>query len=225
MRGKYVRIAGTAALMIAGVFIAGSIVRRSGPGTATPGQPLLEPAMIEGEAATFALASKALTYANAPEKAGDRTLDKFYSLRAFPSAPPVIPHELLEDKSMGGKGCLGCHKDGGYVPPFKAYAPVTPHPQLENCRQCHVAQTKAAAFAAESMWQRPEPPEIDLQSLAGGPPPIPHSLQMRENCLACHAGPGAVAKIRTPHPERVNCRQCHVPAETNEVFVRAGGLQ
>jgi cytochrome c-type protein NapB len=39
---------------------------------------------------------------------------------------------------------------------------------------------------------------------------------MRENCAACHSGPGARAEIITTHPERVRCRQCHVPVTTRE---------
>ena len=38
---------------------------------------------------------------------------------------------------------------------------------------------------------------------------MPHSLQNRENCLACHAGPAAPIEIKVSHPERSNCRQCH----------------
>jgi cytochrome c-type protein NapB len=224
MRGKYVRITVASVVMIGGVFAIGSIVRHRSPQPLESG--VLQPEVIFAEAETFALASKALAYANGVDgEQTKRTLDNFHALRAFPGAPPVIPHALLEDKSMGAGNCLGCHRDGGFTPVFKAYAPVTPHPQMENCRQCHVPQQKAAPFVA-STWQRMAAPEVDGQHLAGAPPPIPHTLQMRENCLACHAGPAAVAKIRTPHPERVNCRQCHVPQETNEVFQRAaGGVQ
>ena len=41
-------------------------------------------------------------------------------------------------------------------------------------------------------------PEIDGAALPGSPPPIPHDLQMRSNCLACHAGPAAVREVRIP---------------------------
>ena len=57
-------------------------------------------------------------------------------------------------------------------------------------------------------------------ALDGSPPVIPHQLQLRENCLACHAGPSAPKEIRVTHPERVNCRQCHVP--NNKVTVDVG---
>jgi nitrate reductase (cytochrome), electron transfer subunit len=218
---KYIRIAAVSAFMLLGVFALGS--RVSSRASVPPAPPVLTPEVIEGEAETFRLADQGYRFlASSEEKNTRRTLDVFDSRRAFPGAPPVIPHPLLEDRSMGGKGCLGCHKDGGYVPAFKAHTPITPHPQYDNCRQCHVPQSKEVALFAASKFQRIQAPAIDGQSLPGGPPPIPHSLAMRENCLACHAGPGAVAEIRTPHPERTNCRQCHVPSEDTGVFQRGG---
>jgi hypothetical protein len=53
------------------------------------------------------------------------------------------------------------------------------------------------------------------------PPTIPHKMLMRENCLACHSGPAAREEIRTSHPERERCRQCHVPVTTTARFSRA----
>ena len=52
----------------------------------------------------------------------------------------------------------------------------------------------------------------------GAPPRIPHRVLMRENCVACHDGPGAREEVRTTHPERWRCRQCHVPVTGGEVF-------
>ena len=60
--------------------------------------------------------------------------------------------------------------------------------------------------------------------MEGSPPVIPHKLFMRENCLSCHAGPSAPKEIRMSHPERVNCRQCHVPGNTQEEFERSVDL-
>ena len=51
------------------------------------------------------------------------------------------------------------------------------------------------------------------------PPVMPHSAFMRENCLACHSGPAAREEIRTPHPERPRCGQCHVQQVTRDLFV------
>jgi hypothetical protein len=41
---------------------------------------------------------------------------------------------------------------------------------------------------------------------------------MRENCAACHTGPAAREEIRTTHPERIRCRQCHVPVGSRTEF-------
>ena len=41
-----------------------------------------------------------------------------------------------------------------------------------------------------------------------------------ETCIACHSGPASIAEIRSSHPERGNCRQCHMPRLTQEVFDR-----
>ena len=137
-----------------------------------------------------------------------RTLEDFYNLRAYAGAPPVIPHEVRFDGAMNDD-CLSCHKDGGFVPEHNAYTPVTPHPEMANCRQCHVEQVVEGEFA-KTMWAQPDLPKRGRQAIPGGPLLIPHSLQMRENCLACHAGPHAVVEIKTSHPERENCLQCHV---------------
>jgi cytochrome c-type protein NapB len=218
---KYWRIGLVAALMLGGAFFAGNLLRPAEAKVAS--QPLLIPETIESEAETFRLSGQGYELLNSSkEKDPKRNLASYYSRRAFPGAPPAIPHPLLEDKSMGGQGCLGCHKDGGYVPPLKAYAPVSPHPQMENCRACHVAAEKDATTFRASDFHKIQAPAIDGQQLPGGPPPIPHSLQMRENCLACHAGPAAPSEIRTAHPERGNCRQCHVPNEDTPVFARGG---
>ena len=55
------------------------------------------------------------------------------------------------------------------------------------------------------------------------PPTIPHKTFMRENCTACHSGTAAREEIRTPHPERQRCRQCHVPIVNRTVFASPSG--
>jgi nitrate reductase (cytochrome), electron transfer subunit len=205
-------------MMAVTVFVAGSALRGSQNGHSRANE--AAPSVIAAEAGTFQAASQGAALKNAPDNPNSsRTLEQFHSRRAYPGAPPVIPHPLFEDRSFGGKSCLACHRDGGYVPPFKAYAPVTPHPDLINCRQCHVPQPEKALFKG-SDWTRISGPSIDQEALPAGPPPIPHTLQLRENCVACHGGPGAVAEIRSPHPERANCRQCHVPVNTGDAFRR-----
>ena len=54
-------------------------------------------------------------------------------------------------------------------------------------------------------------------------PSIPHPLEGRENCLACHTGPAAREEIRTSHPERERCQQCHVPSTTSDTFQSVAG--
>jgi cytochrome c-type protein NapB len=224
-RARLVRICVAAVLMLVGVFAAGSMVRTGVPAWNPPQTLVFDPDALPAEAETFRFASRgAGLTASSQGKGGPRTLEKFDARRAFPGAPPVIPHPLLEDQTMGARGCLGCHADGGFVPPLKTYAPVTPHPQLENCRQCHVPQKETPLFAG-TMWSKISGPPVKQAAMPGAPPPMPHSNEMRGNCLACHAGPGAVAEIRTPHPERANCRQCHVRSEEPAAVFDRGGAR
>ena len=148
-----------------------------------------------------------------------RTLETYYARRAYPGAPPAIPHPIDQDMRGAFQVCSGCHAKGGFVPEFGAYAPVTPHPEYANCRQCHVPASDVPLLV-ESGWQAAPRPALGRAALPGGPPPIPHGLQLRENCAACHTGPAAPVEIRTGHPERINCRQCHVPAVGDGLFSR-----
>lgn len=175
-----------------------------------------------------------------------RTLATYRALRAYPGAPPRIPHGLDTDE-FRATGCNTCHERGGYSPRFNAYTPVTPHPELEDCLQCHAGDaaivgvtfldsdpdaacrqchTPSAMVAPRVAldWRPAAWPELTQPVPGGGPSVIPHDLQLRGNCLACHMGPAAVAGMRTTHPERANCRQCHVPAASDELeFVRPRG--
>jgi cytochrome c-type protein NapB len=175
----------------------------------------------------------------------------YRSVRAYPGAPPRIAHGLTADE-LRTATCKSCHERGGYVPRFQLYAPLTPHPEYGQCLQCHVPvddlvgvplpdgtansiclqchrlQGRTPAFAALD-WRPATWPELGRRAMEGSPPWIPHDLQLRGNCLACHAGPAAVTALRTTHPERSDCRSCHVPAPAgvadDEVFTRpaAGG--
>jgi len=164
---------------------------------------------IPSESGMFVRSGFAMEYAIMPlDTDYQRSLKSYYDNRAFHGAPPTIPHQI-EEGGIGSKACLKCHENGGFVDQFKAYTPVTPHPDKSNCVQCHV-QVKSISFFVPSGWVRNSTPEIGNQALKGSPPTVPHSLQLRENCLSCHAGPSAVKEIRTTHPNRINCRQCHV---------------
>lgn len=179
-------------------------------------------------------------------QAHPRTLKTMRSLRAYPGAPPRIPHELTPDEFRTG-ACNTCHERGGYSRRFAAYVPVTPHPGNGSCLQCHVGADELMAVSLVSRdsnrrchqchgaggrpradvdasldWQTTAWPHLAPRTPGRTPPPIAHDLQSRGNCLACHAGPAAVAEIRTTHPERADCRQCHVaPDPEAGVFTRA----
>jgi len=168
----------------------------------------------------------------AHRSAHPRSLATYNALRAYAGAPPRIPHGLPPTEFQTG-GCKTCHEKGGFSLRFGAYVPLTPHPEMGACLQCHVGDAKLMAIALPRMepsdrcrqchapgatrwrdstlnWTGLAEPPL-MRSVRGRtPPPIPHPLQMRENCLACHASPQGVAGIPTPHPEWANCRQCHV---------------
>jgi len=148
----------------------------------------------------------------------ERTLSEYYSLRQYPGSPPHIPHKVEDEKSPK-IDCLACHAKGGWTEELKRHTPVTPHPEDISCRQCHVRMTGEKLFV-ESNWMSVSPPRLGRSHLPGSPPPIPHDLQRRGNCIACHVGPGTVTTIRTEHPSRGNCRQCHVPDFPTEPFQR-----
>lgn len=140
--------------------------------------------------------------------------------RVYEGAPPWIPHPVsdLLDRTQD---CAPCHTFGGYNPGIRTYSPRTPHPELTGCLQCHVPQVTQDLFRPTD-WATPPWPEYGHESeLVGAPPPIPHDLHLRGRCLTCHGGASASPDIRTTHPERFNCRQCHVPlGEEGEVFTR-----
>jgi len=142
---------------------------------------------------------------------GDRNLATFYALRQYPGSPPRIPHEVDLTFSGTETDCLSCHARGGYSQEFGKFTPVTPHPENTLCYQCH-AQTITKELFVETTWVSIATPRLGRSFLSSSPPPVPHSLQLRENCISCHTGPGAVAEIRVEHSPRGDCRQCHVTA-------------
>lgn len=147
-----------------------------------------------------------------------RTLSEYYSRRQYPGSPPFIPHKTIDEEG-GEMVCLTCHAKGGWTEELKRNTPLTPHPEHTRCRQCHVTMETESRFV-EHDWRSVKPPRLGRSHLPGGPPPIPHELQMRENCVACHVGPGAVDTIRVDHPSRGDCRQCHVPDSLSDIFER-----
>jgi nitrate reductase cytochrome c-type subunit len=143
--------------------------------------------------------------------------------RAYDGAPPVIPHEELAAE------CSSCHGERGIGIAGLGFSPPSPHGATAGmtaarCRQCHVPRLTERVFVASRFAglapnvgpeRAPVPRQHEL-----APPVIPHRVFMRESCQACHAGPAAREEIRTTHPERENCQQCHVPvvSAVGEVF-------
>jgi cytochrome c-type protein NapB len=173
-----------------------------------------------------------------------RTLTTYRSLRAYPGAPPRIPHGLTPDEFQTG-GCNTCHERGGFSQRFGAYVPITPHPEMGACLQCHVGDGQLMAIALPTTdasarcrqchtpgagrwtdatldWRPLAWPELAARPADDEPPTIPHTLELRGNCLACHAEPAGVAEISTTHPDRANCRQCHLTVDVDaDMFVRS----
>lgn len=222
MRPSKWSIISASALMLAAVFVIGAALGAGEQDATLPAAETKKPAPILTEAGVF---ERTGVKAIKPEV--ERALTAYYQRRAYPGGPPSIPHPLFDEKSMGGKSCLGCHKDGGYMPMWKAYTPITPHPEMTNCRSCHVRPEAKDTFEPTT-FAPAQHVELPKGAIPGAPPRIPHPLDMRSNCVACHGGPAAPKEIRTSHPERANCRQCHVTgAEQAPAFQRPldGGAQ
>lgn len=206
-------------LMAAGVWVVGEITgQATSAGVTVAASEAVTTAPLSHQEGQFIPLGQPLRTAPSPHSSRD--FDRYYELRAYDGAPPAIPHPVATEQAAND-GCSSCHQYGGWAPEFAAEAPRTPHPELSACRQCHVPQRTQELFRSTT-WQRRSPPEIHLAALPTSPPPIPHELQMRENCLGCH-GASAVPELRTTHPERPGCLQCHVPQAPAGTWSRGGG--
>lgn len=130
--------------------------------------------------------------------------------RAFAGAPPVIPH------APRGTACVSCHSAAGMAVEGFGFAPPNPHGEaqagaMSRCVQCHVYQQETEPFAKSRFAGLARDASNSDRAHAAAPPTIPHPLQLRQNCLACHDGPAAREEVRCSHPERSRCTQCHVP--------------
>ncbi len=169
------------------------------------------PSNFDNQGKKIFSAQRATPEQNLAADSGGRNLANFYSLRQYPGSPPRIPHEVDLSFSGNETDCLSCHKKGGFSPEFGKFVPVTPHPENSLCYQCHAQVTTEESFV-DTNWKSIQPPRLGQSFLSSSPPPIPHSLQLRENCIACHTGPAAVVEIRITHTTRGDCRQCHATA-------------
>lgn len=130
--------------------------------------------------------------------------------RAYNGAPPTIPHPI---DARNIDGCLACHGEG-MVLADGLIATRMPHEHLPGCTQCHVPAPPSSAPAPEARGNRffgIEAPFEGQRAWEGAPPTIPHSTLMRTDCLSCH-GPAGRPGMRTSHPERLACMQCHAPS-------------
>jgi cytochrome c-type protein NapB len=133
--------------------------------------------------------------------------------RAFDGAPPVIPHPV---DPVSPANCRACHLTGLAVRGL--VAPKMSHGEMGSCNQCHVPAGGPGLVAAGELARLGEDNDFaGLRSAGrgsrawpGAPPTIPHLLWMRQDCSSCH-GPAGLAGLRTSHPERALCQQCHVP--------------
>jgi cytochrome c-type protein NapB len=70
----------------------------------------------------------------------------------------------------------------------------------------------------------------DLRAYIGAPPVVPHAVDDQSfggnSCLQCHETGDYVPKLEAyapivPHPELINCNQCHVAVKTDELFMES----
>lgn len=125
--------------------------------------------------------------------------------REYDGSPPVIPHAVA---ALGREDCLGCHREGMDLGK-DGIAPQAPHPERVNCQQCHVEQVEGKPVLVANSFDGLRHPAAGTRAYPGAPPTVPHPRNGRENCIGCHGASGG-SPIRTPHPDRVNCLQCHV---------------
>lgn len=148
----------------------------------------------------------------APETARATAIATRATRRAFDGAPPVIPHPIQESTSAQ---CLACHAEG-LVVKDRVTSKIS-HPHFANCAQCH-APALAPDAITELALLTPiagntfvgSKPSGGQRAYAGAPPTIPHPTAMRSDCMSCHGAAG-VYGLRTSHPDRQSCVQCHAP--------------
>jgi cytochrome c-type protein NapB len=140
--------------------------------------------------------------------------------RAYDGAPPVIPHD------PSGADCVSCHADRAIEVPGVGLSPPSPHQgtsglgSTARCRQCHVHPVTRDTFRQSTFVGLAQDLRRGHRAHPLAPPVIPHPVFMRENCAACHTGPAAREEIRTSHPERTRCLQCHLSVRATGEFRR-----
>lgn len=129
--------------------------------------------------------------------------------RAFNGAPPTIPHTVDQTSAQA---CMACHGEGIKTKTLRI--PKMSHQFLANCTQCHVESNPRHMLASlfkESRFVGLPAPTAGPRAFPGAPPQMPHSTWIRSDCMSCHGFAGSHG-IRTTHPWRKNCQQCHTPS-------------
>ena len=144
------------------------------------------------------------------------SLQRWLANRAFNGAPPTVPHPV-DNRST--TACAACHMQGAATKTLRI--PRMSHPYMTNCTQCHVP-SQTTLPVGDQPGMEVDNRFVGLPAPSGGPraferapPQIPHSTWMRDQCLSCH-GPTGLPGLRTTHPWRQNCRQCHAPSSSLE---------
>jgi nitrate reductase (cytochrome), electron transfer subunit len=159
------------------------LLRLRGPGR-------LDPVDLRGSSKPLDLAERALN-------------------RAYAGAPPTIPHPVRQDSAAE---CMACHEEGLRL--YEAVAAPVPHEAFASCTQCHVVQEAPMPGArlghgtGENAFVGLESPVQGPRAWSIAPPVTPHPTFLREQCLSCH-GPNGRDALRSTHPERESCTQCH----------------
>ena len=119
---------------------------------------------------------------------------------AQPAAQKDVPHPVA-----GQEKCLLCHQAGGLKP---APANHASYPET-LCLNCH----KAPSAAAQPTTQPTKAAAQPTPAPSGGIPGVTHTLQGRDDCLACHKAGGA-KPVPANHASYTNqlCLSCHKAA-------------
>ncbi len=140
-------------------------------------------------------------------------LDRRKQNRAFNGSPPTVPHPIDQ---LSAASCLACHGEGIQLATLRI--PKMSHQILTNCTQCHVdnsTQPSTDSLSRDNSFVGLPAPTGGPRAFDGAPPVIPHSTWMRVDCMSCH-GFTSLQGIRTTHPWRQNCQQCHAPSSDLE---------
>lgn len=145
--------------------------------------------------------------------------------RAYDGAPPRIPHAIGQ---METRNCVDCHLEGVRVGGL--LAPAMSHEAYTSCTQCHVVNDAPMPGAVDALRSGPpidntfvglESAQHGVRAWEGAPPQIPHPTRMREQCATCH---GVLAEgLRSTHPYRQSCTQCHAPSAAYDQRAGLGG--